>query len=793
MASLYQYSSSYSTPNTSVRRSSKSQTSYSSSGFPGSGYERNYSSTTSSHSTNYSSSTSNRSTDVTNNNGLVRNFAGSANDLFKVITDSDNAKGFKKQNFNKLKDQCRQSGQLFEDPVFPADDRSLFYSQRSPRKFVWKRPGELVSDPQMFVGGASRFDVSQGMLGDCWFLAAIGALTQEEQMMGKVVPENQSFTNDYQGIFRFKFWQYGEWREVVIDDRLPTYNNQLVFTHSKKDNEFWSALLEKAYAKLNGSYEALKGGQSGEALEDFTGGLSLAISLDKAPDNLAKLMMRASQFKSLMCAAIDAKSAAEIEAKLSNGLVKGHAYTISSTARVNIRNKSGAAPTQVDLIRVRNPWGNEKEWNGPWSDSSPEWKLLSNKDKKKMGLMFDHDGEFWITVEDFVANFTKLEICMLSPDNCGHVDGHQWQMLIHEGEWQPFVSAGGCRNYPDSFHTNPQFRITLHDPDENDDDERCQFVVGLMQKDRRQMKLLGQENLTIGFAIYKIDEDSKQYMTNGRLNKEFFLYNKMTDKSDSFVNSREIVGRFSLDPGEYVVVPSTFYPQEEGKFLLRMFSETKREMKKMDTSTKIEKVKPAQPATQGKWIEETLKKTFQTISGKDRLLDAFELRQAINQVFKEEYGSREEFGLEAASLIKKRSLIMGYYLLNNCQQKDNSGKVEFKEFRALYKTIVSWRDAFKQYDKDKSGDMDAYELRELLAKLGYTLGSDVLTAIVRRYSNKNGRVNFDDFVQACCRIKKVHDAYKMFAGKQFTEDNRDIPRKLAHFLQHYRCDNPTEK
>ncbi len=145
MTSYYQYSTIYNTPTGSVRRSSTSHTSYSSGG-PGSGYQNNYSS--SSYSSSYSSSKNNRVNDI-KSNGLISEFSGSGSDIFKAITDSDNAKGFKKQDYNKLKEQCRQSGKLFEDPLFLADDRSLFYSQRSPRKFVWKRPG--VSIKKRFV------------------------------------------------------------------------------------------------------------------------------------------------------------------------------------------------------------------------------------------------------------------------------------------------------------------------------------------------------------------------------------------------------------------------------------------------------------------------------------------------------------------------------------------------------------------------------------------------------------------------------------------------------------------
>ena len=56
------------------------------------------------------------------------------------------------KSYEDIKAACARKGQLWEDPDFPANDRSCFFSQKPPKSFIWKRPSVSHINNIIFVG-----------------------------------------------------------------------------------------------------------------------------------------------------------------------------------------------------------------------------------------------------------------------------------------------------------------------------------------------------------------------------------------------------------------------------------------------------------------------------------------------------------------------------------------------------------------------------------------------------------------------------------------------------------------
>ena len=299
----------------------------------------------------------------------------------------------------------------FRDTQFPATAASLFRDPSkpwpghpSPTDVKWLRPHEITKatgapPPSLFVAGNDSSDVVQGILGDCWLLSAIAVIAQDAARLRHLFAY-LAVEGSRAGCIVLQLYFRNAWRRVTIDDRLPCASDgSLLYAHSIDGNEFWVALLEKAFAKLCGSYEALISGFADSAMRTLTGGAPMRLRLRPTPTPAAAAVQGEAvasgggdggtwqtaitdphalwsvlkrwnnEGSPIGCAySTSGLSNEEVEdatSKLSpshQGILFAHAYGLEKLAEVAGRR----------LLRLRNPWG-RGEWSGAWGDESAEW------------------------------------------------------------------------------------------------------------------------------------------------------------------------------------------------------------------------------------------------------------------------------------------------------------------------------------------------------------------------------------------------------------------------------------
>lgn len=229
-------------------------------------------------------------------------------------------------------------------------------------------------------------------------------------------------------------------QQIVIDEYVPTYPTTLhgtVLDHTalshvpvfaKPNGEIWPLLLEKAMAKLMGSYRSLHGGWMCAAFRALTGsdqqeqwifsgsswsqhvletGSMVSTTRGATEVSHEQLWHRMSRYLNslnfLACCARMYPSSAGV--KRANGLVSGHAYSLLAFIDCGV----------VRLVKLRNPWGAGGAWKGAWSDSSRNWRSEQHKQVAEMvQLKRGDDGVFFMSFEDWCERFTHIDVSLKS-------------------------------------------------------------------------------------------------------------------------------------------------------------------------------------------------------------------------------------------------------------------------------------------------------------------------------------------------------------------------------------------
>ncbi|KAH9206977.1 hypothetical protein DL95DRAFT_429335 [Leptodontidium sp. 2 PMI_412] len=403
-----------------------------------------------------------------------------------------------------------------------------------------KRVGAIFEDPKFHVKKDVHVkDLRQGAEGDCWFIASLGSLCVEERfshLVERICPPQ--LRDEKVGVYGFVFHRDGEWVSEIIDDKLylsaPDYDDcddsrravwdsahfrldpevsrklyrktfqtgsdALHFASCAHPQETWVPLLEKAFAKAHGDFEAIAGGWPGEGVEDLTGGITTEIV---SADILDRDQLWTESFlnvnKEFLFGAGTRHygSSSEDRSGGRQGIQDGHAYSVLRAVEYKGER----------LLMVKNPWG-DTEWNGRWSDGSKEWTAEA---LKELDFTFGNEGIFWMPYESFLERFVEIWRARLFTED--------WNVSQH---WTT-IQVPWSGDYNDT-----EFEFVITEP--------TTTVIVLSQLDSRYFGgLTGQYDFNLAFRLHVAGES--EYIVRGYSSGE-----------------RSAVAEVDLKPGTYRVL-----------------------------------------------------------------------------------------------------------------------------------------------------------------------------------------------------------------------------------------------
>jgi len=133
----------------------------------------------------------------------------------------------------------------------------------------WGRLGSICPNCTMFGTSGYLNDIAQGAVGDCYFLAGLSAVAEDQARLDKILVNH---LNNWAGIYGANVHIRGIPYLIPVDDAVPAgkYGRTPTFAKVGKDYSIWGPLLEKAWAKVNGNYENIEGGNVVEAVSFLT-------------------------------------------------------------------------------------------------------------------------------------------------------------------------------------------------------------------------------------------------------------------------------------------------------------------------------------------------------------------------------------------------------------------------------------------------------------------------------------------------------------------------------------------